>query len=199
MSTNCCPAGLEMIRFEIVEACCAECWAHVTILSRPPGASSVDGEGDDHVECGPGSTFTANPSTDVLTAAGHGLVDTTPVRFRSTGTLPAGLSEDTTYFVRDATTDTFKVSATSGGAAVDVTDAGTGTHTVHRVLAVDPGELIVYDPADYFLNEPNADLVDRVGYAVRLERDGSATDPCSFVPSPRWEILSLCCPEDACP
>lgn len=59
-----------------------------------------------------------------------------PVRFRfvnsqtgaaGTGTLPAGLAENTTYFViaYTAATGALQVSATAGGAAVNITDDGT--------------------------------------------------------------------------
>jgi hypothetical protein len=38
--------------------------------------------------------------------------------------LPTGLTEGTVYFVVGATTDTFQVSATSGGSAVNITAIG---------------------------------------------------------------------------
>jgi hypothetical protein len=69
-------------------------------------------------------------TTDIITANGHGFANGDRVRFTTTTTLPAGLAINTTYFVRDATTNTFKVSATDGGTAVDITDTGTGTHSV---------------------------------------------------------------------
>ena len=75
-------------------------------------------------------TVTANASTDKLTLNGHGMADTTRVRFSTTDTLPAGLSVDTDYYVRDTETNAFKISTTSGGSAVNITDTGTGTHTV---------------------------------------------------------------------
>ena len=76
----------------------------------------------------PAFTFTA-ATNDVITASAHGLVDGTRVRFTTSGTLPAGLSLATDYYVRDAASGTFKVSATLGGSAVDITDTGSGTHT----------------------------------------------------------------------
>jgi hypothetical protein len=39
-------------------------------------------------------------------------------------TLPAGLAEDTTYWVVNTATDEFKLSATQGGAAVNITAFG---------------------------------------------------------------------------
>jgi hypothetical protein len=39
--------------------------------------------------------------------------------------VPGGLVEGNVYFVRDATADTFRLAATSGGVALDITSAGT--------------------------------------------------------------------------
>lgn len=59
-------------------------------------------------------------STDVLTATAHGFVLDTPVVFRTlTGGAP--LVVDTTYFARDITANTFKVAATAGGSAINLT------------------------------------------------------------------------------
>ncbi len=74
---------------------------------------------------------TADPVTDEVLKTTHGLSNGQVVQFSNTnGTLPAGLGPDTDYFVVSAAASTFKVSATSGGAAIDITDAGTGTHIV---------------------------------------------------------------------
>lgn len=78
-----------------------------------------------------GTVFTAATS-DTITSAGHGLSDGDVLLLTTSNTLPAGLSTGTPYFVRDSATDTFKVSLTSGGAAVDITDTGTGTHKWHN-------------------------------------------------------------------
>lgn len=74
-------------------------------------------------------TVTVNATTNVFTAAGHNYQDLDPITFSSTTTLPAGLTAGTVYFVRDATTDTFKVATSPNGTAVDITTTGTGTHT----------------------------------------------------------------------
>lgn len=66
--------------------------------------------------------FMAVPSSDLIYATGHGWSDTQKIAFYN-GTPPTGLTEGTTYFVRDSATDTFKVAATSGGAAIDLTAA----------------------------------------------------------------------------
>lgn len=79
-----------------------------------------------------GTTFTADDTTDVITATAHGLSDGQAVVLKTTTTLPAGLATSTIYYVRDSTTNTLKLAATSGGAAIDITSTGTGTHTLYR-------------------------------------------------------------------
>lgn len=85
-------------------------------------------------------TFTA-ATTDICTATAHAYKNGDMVVLTTTTTLPAGLALATVYWIIDAATDTFKLSATSvphytTGAddvkytAVDVTDIGTGTHTM---------------------------------------------------------------------
>ena len=90
-------------------------------------------------------TVTSDFGTDdKLDATGHGLSDTDRVMFISSGAdLPAGLDSETVYYVVNKTTNDFEVSLTSGGAAVDITDDGTGTHSVLAVTActlVDQGD-----------------------------------------------------------
>jgi hypothetical protein len=60
------------------------------------------------------------------------LVAGDPVQFTTTGTLPTGLSAGTTYYVISTglTSGAFEVSATLGGAAINTTGAGSGTHSV---------------------------------------------------------------------
>jgi hypothetical protein len=74
--------------------------------------------------------FTADASTDICTKAGHDLATGDPVTLSTTGTLPGGLSAGGTYFIVAATTDTFKLAETPNGTAIDITSAGTGTHTI---------------------------------------------------------------------
>lgn len=75
------------------------------------------------------ATFTANAGTDVVTSNAHGLQDGDKIVLTTTGTLPAGLSLAQGYYARDVTTNTFKISSTPYRTAIDITDAGSGTHT----------------------------------------------------------------------
>lgn len=88
-------------------------------------------------------TFTA-AATDICTAVAHGLqTGDGPIRLTTTGTLPAGLALATDYYVIKIDADTFKL-ATSlanayAGTAVDITDAGTGTHTLSDTASTQRG------------------------------------------------------------
>jgi hypothetical protein len=77
------------------------------------------------------TTFTAAESTDILTVGNAFFADTDRVRVsvsaEDNATLPAGLSINTDYYVRDVSDSTLKLTATSGGTAIDITDSGTGT------------------------------------------------------------------------
>jgi len=78
--------------------------------------------------------FTADTTTNVLTVSGRTYTDGDVVRLtNSGGALPTGLSAGTDYYVRDASGYTVKLAATSGGTAIDITGAGTGTHFVGEI------------------------------------------------------------------
>ena len=77
-------------------------------------------------------TFTAtfDNTTETVTSAAHGMTNGTRIAITATGGIPTGLAVDTNYYVRDATTNTFKLAASPGGAVVAFTTDGTPTHTV---------------------------------------------------------------------
>ncbi len=68
---------------------------------------------------------------DTITSNSHGFTDTQTVRVEaelSTDAIPSGLNNSTTYYIRDAAANTFKLAATEGGAAIDI-GASTGFAT----------------------------------------------------------------------
>lgn len=66
-----------------------------------------------------------------FTATAHGLSSGDTVRFSTTGALPTGIVADTTYYVvGPITADTFAVSATRGGSAINTTGSQSGTHSI---------------------------------------------------------------------
>jgi len=84
------------------------------------------------------STFTADAGTDICTHSNINLFPYTRVQLTTTTTLPAGLSPATDYYVIKVTDTTIKL-ATSyanavSGTSINITDAGTGTHTINTLL-----------------------------------------------------------------
>lgn len=73
-------------------------------------------------------------ATNALTIDVHGLDSDTALEFRAEagGTLPGGITAGVTYYALPLTESTFAVSATQGGAAVDITSSG----TPGRILAI---------------------------------------------------------------
>ena len=78
--------------------------------------------------------FTAFAENESLSFGGaHLLSAGRIVRFATTDTLPAGLSEDTDYYVVSSTPTIITVSAYPNGTAIEMGDVGTGTHTCTEV------------------------------------------------------------------
>lgn len=78
------------------------------------------------------TNFTVTIATPaVFTANNHGLVAGDNVRFTTSGALPTGLSTGTNYYViaGGLTANTFEVSATVGGAAINTSGSQSGTHS----------------------------------------------------------------------
>ncbi len=70
----------------------------------------------------------ASASTDAIELDQHGFESGDPVSFKAEGggALPSPLAAGTTYYALPVNESYFKVSATPGGAAIDLTTAGSG-------------------------------------------------------------------------
>lgn len=89
------------------------------------------------------ATFTADAGTDIMTYTSttsipSNLLTGTRCRCTTSGTLPAGLATATDYYLIKVSDTTYKL-ATSyanaiAGTQIDITDAGTGTHTLNWLL-----------------------------------------------------------------
>lgn len=78
-------------------------------------------------------TFTVTlASPGVFTLNAHGLGDGDGIWFTTTGALPTGIVANTRYFVVNSTTNTFQVSATYGGAAINTSVSQSGVHTAYE-------------------------------------------------------------------
>jgi hypothetical protein len=87
-------------------------------------------------------SFVVDPSTDIFTVADHPFLSGDQIQFAGPG-LPSAataIAAGITFFARDITTSTFRIAATSGGTAIDITSvAGTGA-------------TVFGDPSQYFNN-----------------------------------------------
>jgi hypothetical protein len=71
-----------------------------------------------------------NTTADTIALPSHGIGDQRTVTFSTTGALPSPLLPATTYYARVIDANTIQVSATNGGASINLTSQGTGTHTI---------------------------------------------------------------------
>jgi hypothetical protein len=88
--------------------------------------------------------YTANAGTDTLTCTvSHGLSNGNRVRVKAhaNGAIPGGLSATVEYYVISASGAALQLSLTAGGAAVNLTDAG----TLDQILITNRAGLIVAD------------------------------------------------------
>lgn len=85
----------------------------------------------------PATTFTADAATDRITANGHKAENGMEVVLSNAGgALPTGLAASTRYFVKDVDANSFALALTTNGPVVDITGAGTGTHSFYIVGSV---------------------------------------------------------------
>lgn len=88
------------------------------------------------VDASAGKTFTAAEATDICTANSHGYATGDgPFYLTTSSALPAGLAIDTLYWLIRLGASTFSFAKTkqdaNWGNVIDITDAGTGVHTMH--------------------------------------------------------------------
>lgn len=81
-------------------------------------------------------------SPAVITLAAHGLIAGDTIKITTTGALPTGITAGTTYYVISAglATNTFEISATSGGSAINTSGSQSGTHTMTRAKNFNEGQ-----------------------------------------------------------
>jgi hypothetical protein len=68
-------------------------------------------------------------SPGVVTWTAHGFRNGSTIVLTTTGALPTGFTAGTTYFIVNAAANTFQLSATFGGAAINTSGTQSGTHT----------------------------------------------------------------------
>jgi hypothetical protein len=82
-----------------------------------------------------GAVVTFTNGTDKVNLAAHTFSEGDIVEFsNSGGALPAEISADTTYYVRNPGAGDFEISIAPTGSILDFTDDGTGTSSVHELF-----------------------------------------------------------------
>jgi hypothetical protein len=128
----------------------------------------------------PTLTASADASTDTITLTSHGLVDDDIIRFTNIGTITNLTIDTIDYYVINATANTFQVSTSVGGSAVDLT--GTSDDVVfanitliivgHYILGpgIPPNTVIgnIVDPSEI-------ELEDLLGNPVNATASGTVT------------------------
>lgn len=84
----------------------------------------------------PTQTFTAVAASNRLVCNGHKYIENQQVVVSSTTTLPGGLSAATRYYCRNVTPNDFNLSERPNGTPIDITGAGSGTHSIYGVGVV---------------------------------------------------------------
>lgn len=139
-----------------------------------PGASSTTG-------------FTADAGTDRLAVASNTVLTTgRRVRVSTTGTPPGGLAIDTTYYLIRVDATTLKLATSlvnaQAGTAIDLTSAGTGTHTLRYGLT--PFALLYTRPMDLAIVPDFFETVTVNGvlgtFGRHFDRDQLGSDPENF-------------------
>ena len=141
-------------------------------------------------------------SPAVVTAPGGVLLgEGNLIQFQTTGALPTGLTVGTIYFVKDVVGNTFNLSATFGGAAINTSGSQSGTQTIsprgiNLYQYEDPNKLIlqnyllVSDVSRFVLlfgaNDLNSSTIDPL-----LIRWSDQEDPFTWVPAPTNQAGSL--------
>lgn len=92
-------------------------------------------------------TVTPDSSTDIFTLTSHGFTANMALSFTGT-TAPTGITFATTYYARDITTHTFKVSATPGGAAIDFTTNGSNVKVKTNTEGDEQTEIVALSTVD---------------------------------------------------
>jgi len=136
--------------------------------------------------------FTAAVTNLITTGSAHGWSVGDKIRVSSSTTLPAGLSASTDYFVISVpSTTTLKVSVAQGGAEVDITDTGTGTHT--SVLKSKVVSVSDFGNANLSLHTANS-----ANFTAKLQ--GSTQDDVDFESAAsatnRWDYIQIVDLED---
>lgn len=75
--------------------------------------------------------YVVNTTTNIVSVNGFSFEDDNRLYLSTSDTCPTPLDTSTTYYVINSTGSSFKLSLTSGGAEIDITDSGVGTQYLY--------------------------------------------------------------------
>lgn len=124
------PAGYVALHTEVWQS------QHAAVVSTPTFVAKIQRRHD--------AITITNASPGVITWPLHGLFIGQPIQMTTTGALPTGFTSGTVYYVQSTpTVNTFTLSATHGGAAINTSSAGSGVHAGFCDVAAGIGSGIV--------------------------------------------------------
>jgi len=114
-------------------------------------------------------------SPGVVTDTAHGMSAGQKIKFTTTGALPTGLTAGTTYYVKTVSdANSYTVSATNGGSAINTSGSQSGTHTRDQILTA---------ARNWPYTAPVADALWWNGYAFDIHhgRDAALADGSGYL------------------
>ena len=133
-------------------------------------------------------TFTGSSDSGLLiTSNAHGLVATQIIRVENSGgALPGNLSASTDYYVRDVTTNTFRLATSSNGTAIAHSSNGTGTNSWYYADFTTPTS------SSWSKNSSTITVASNVGIRVGQVVSGTGIpSPSDSPPNPKPNVLSI--------
>ena len=113
-------------------------------------------------------------STDVITVT-HDIDTGTEISFTTSSALPAGLETDTIYYAINVSSTTIKVATSpqlaASGSQVDITDVGSGTHTIR----INWSE--TFDTTDVTIASDQITVSHNIDTACKIRFNSSASTP----------------------
>jgi len=99
--------------------------------------------------------FTAEESTDVFYATSHSFDNNDRVRLEPTpaGNLPTGVATGSDYYISGSTSDTFYLSTTASGSAINITTDGSGVVMRIKARTVQQDDTIQFDSGSLIIKE----------------------------------------------
>lgn len=140
---------------------------HAELLSNT-ASFTVTHTNKTQVDNGAQATVTMTiASPGVVTDTAHGFSNGQAVTIQTTGALPTGLTAGTWYYLVNKTTDTYQLSATVGGTAINTSVSQSGVHT-----RTSSGSYEIYGNAWI----PGGPLLTTVAFTAVAINDGTVND-----------------------